>query len=340
MAHEADNAWSDILHYHFREFLELFFPEVHRDIDWKRPAEPLDAALEALIPQSLKGKSTADKLFKVWLKSGEEIVVFIHVEIQGYSDLAFAVRMLRYNTRIRERYGSAVVSLAVLTDPSARFRPSAYEYARWGFRLGMEFPTVKLLDYRGRERELERSRNIFSVVVLAHLAALAARKGPTRARRFEAKWRLFKLLYRRGYSRQAVRDLVRFLDWILRLPEELEREIIERARSLEPRKTMPFLSNIERWAIEKGLKQGHEKGYKEGRAEGREEGREEGQEEGLRKGLLEAIALGLECRFGKRGLKVLPRVRKIQDLEKLRWVVAEVNKTPRLEDFLEALDRR
>lgn len=341
MAHDSDNAWKDILHSHFRGFLELFFPRMHGDIDWRRPFEFLDKELEPLIPEALKGKALADKLVRVQLTGADPTLIFIHVEVQGQADPSLSVRMLRYNLLFRERYGEDVVSLVVLTDARARFRPSTYEYSRWGFQLRMTYPVVKLLDFRGREAELERHPNIFAIVVLATLAKIEAR---TLKGLFDSKRCLVRLLYRRGHTRKEIRDLLRFLDWILRLPRELERGIIDETRTLEGQRNMPYLSNLERWSIEKGLKRGErigvKKGKQKGKQEGKKEGKKEGQRTGERLGLLEAIALGLELRFGSAGLAVLPSVQRIEDPSKLRRLVGVLRKTRSLEGFLGAAARK
>ena len=330
MAHESDNAWKDILHHHFKDFLALFFPRIHADIDWSRPIEFLDKELEPLIPEALKGKALADKLVKVHLrKGGGPALIFIHVEVQGYADPELKVRMLRYNLLFRERYGEDVVSLVVLTDSNRRYRPSAYVYSRWSFRLRMTFPVVKLLDFKGREAELERNPNIFAIVILATLAKIGENAIEDL---YRSKRRLVRLLYRRGHSKKEIRDLIRFLDWILRLPRELEREIIKETRNLEGRKDMPYLSNIERWSLEKGEKRGQKIGEKIGEKKGKQAGE--------RKGLLKAIALGLELRFGPAGLAVLSRVQKIEDVRKISQLVAVLRKAQCLEDFLAAIARR
>ena len=65
-----------------RGFLQLFFPEAHADIDWDRPCESLDKELQQIAPEAEIGRRYVDKLVKVWLKSGEEQWVLIHVEVQ------------------------------------------------------------------------------------------------------------------------------------------------------------------------------------------------------------------------------------------------------------------
>lgn len=304
MSQEADNAWKDILDAHLEEFFAFFFPEVHADIDWTKPVEFLDKELARIVPQSLQGQAIVDKLVKVSMRGGETAVIFIHIEIQGYGDPEFEVRMLRYNLRLRERYGNAVVSLAVLTDSDPRYRPSAFEYRRWGFHLRMAFPVVKLLDYRGLEKDLEMNPNPFAIVVLAHLARVDR---PTVEGVYRSKWRLVKLLYQRGHGKQQIQDLLRFIDWILRLPKELEARIMSRTEALEQRHNMPYLSNIERRGIEKGLR--------------------------------EFIGLALDFRFGAHALDVMPKIESIDGAEKLRRLADELKIAPSLEVFLAAVER-
>lgn len=80
---------------------------------------------------------------------------------------------------------------------------------------------------------------------------------------------------------------------------------------------MPYVTSIERLAKE----------------EGKEEGKAEGKAEGLREGLLEAIDLGLELRFGKEALQVLPRVREIVDLDRLRGLKAALTRVASVTEF-------
>jgi hypothetical protein len=246
--------------------------------------------------------------------------------------------MFRYNYRLRERYGEDVVSLAVLTDSRPKVRPDRYEVRRWGFELRMRFPVVKLLDYAGREAELEASRNPFALVVLAHLEVSKIRKGLGTARgaetgrrggtlatagreqaAFEAKWRLTRMLYRRGWGRDDILKLYRFIDWLIRLPEDLERRIEERRQELEGTKTMPYISTMERWAMERG--------------------RKEGEQEGVRKGLLKAIEAVLELRFGADGLALLPRVRNVTEVRRLESLLVAVRRAKTLRGFAARLRR-
>ncbi len=313
MVNEEDSAWKDVLDEAFEDFIRFFFPQIHGDVDWSTGFEHLDKELEPILRDAQNQKRLADKLVKVHLRVGKPALVLVHVEIQGSPEAEFARRMFQYNTRISERYGEEVVSVAILTDERSSFRPSMYERSRWGFELRMRFPVVKLLDYEARRAELEASRNPFAVVVLAHLdSRMARRGGPQNA--FEVKWRLIRGLYSKGYERENVLRVLKFIDWVLRLPKALEVELWDQVRALEGKKSMPYVPSYERYALEISELGGRKAGRKEGRAEGLREG----EQKGLRDGLLEALAIGLKLRFGPPGLELLSALGQVKDADVLR----------------------
>jgi hypothetical protein len=175
---DYDSPWKEALDRYFEPFLAFFFPEAHADIDWARRYEMLDKELQRIMRGRGEGRRVVDKLVKVWLKSGEERWLLIHVEVQTGRERDFPRRMFVYNYRIFDRYGQEVVSLAVLADDNHDWRPSHYSYGRWGCRTGIEFRSVKLLDYAPHWQALEADPNPFATVVLAHLKTLETRGAP------------------------------------------------------------------------------------------------------------------------------------------------------------------
>jgi hypothetical protein len=129
-----------------------------------------------------------------------------------------------------------------LTKPG--WRPDRFEVGRWGSRLGLTFPSIKLLDYADREPALETDANPFATVVLTHLAAQATRNDAQR--RFDRKLAITRRLYERGLSKQQVIDLYRFIDWVLRLPDDLELQYTDAVFQIEESKKMPYMSFVER----------------------------------------------------------------------------------------------
>jgi hypothetical protein len=199
-------------------------------------------------------------------------------------------RIYAYNHRLFDRHDREVITLVILTDDDPAWRPSGYEYARSGCRAGIEFPVVKLLDYATKYEELESNPNPFAVLVLAQLKALETRRLPEKRRTWNI--RLVKGLYERGMGLEDVRQLYRFIDWVLELPEPLEQHFWEEIDAYQQEKVMPFIDIAERMATVKGLLQG--------------------------------IEVALDVKFGAAGLELMPELRQIRDHVLLGKVLAKI----------------
>jgi len=161
--------------------------------------------------------------------------------------------MYVYNYRLFDRYHCLVVSFAVLADDRPEWRPDQFGYQLWGCQVGIRFPVVKLLEYRGDWPSLEDSRNPFATVVMAHLKVQETRDSPEE--RLQWKLSLIKRLYERGYGRNDILALFRFIDWLMTLPEDLERVFEEAVVEFEEDRKMPYVTSVERIGIQKGALQ-------------------------------------------------------------------------------------
>jgi Domain of unknown function (DUF4351) len=179
------------------------------------------------------------------------------VEVQAQKEKAFDQRMFTYNIRIFDRYQQIPISLAILCDENDQWRPYEYGADYPDTRLHFEFGMVKLIDYRTRWAELESSENPFATVVMAHLKVLETKRNVDQRKAW--KFTLTKALYEKGYGRQEVLDLYRFIDWVMILPEAVERSFWQELQSFEEERKVTYVTNAERFGIEKGIKQGIER---------------------------------------------------------------------------------
>ena len=129
---DFDGAWKEALEQYLEAFLALCFPQAHADINWTHAPVFLESELQQVAPDERRGKQRVDKLIRVVLLNGEDAWVLIHVEIQSQRDTDFAERMFRYHARLYDRYQRRVVSLAVLGDEEASWRPNRFGYDLWG----------------------------------------------------------------------------------------------------------------------------------------------------------------------------------------------------------------
>ena len=282
-AAEFDGPWKEALDLYFRDFVELFFPDIAREIDWTQPVEPLDKELQQLTPDAAVGRGVVDKLVKVWTLAGEQESVFVHVEVQAQNDPDLPRRMYQYNHRLEDRYGPMPVSLAVLGDYGRTWRPTEFRAGRWKCEVAFTFPVAKVADWRDREGELEQSPNPFAAFALAHLKTVETDRSA--ADRLEWKLRIVKHLYDRGLGQVDLIQLSRLVDGMMTLPPVEAQRFDTDIRAFEREKQMPFITPRERdW-----LAQGEARGNING---------------------LEAV---LDIRFGADGLALMPRVRQITD---------------------------
>ena len=270
---EFDSPWKDVLTRFFPAFMQMFYEDISDAIDWPRGFEFLDNELQKIAVKGKLGKRLADKLVKVWLLDGQEVWVLIHVEIQGRRERGFARRMFVYHYRIFDSYGQRVISLAVLTDEDSRWRPSKFSYNLFGTGIELNFRAVKLLDYAAHWTALEANPNPFALVVMAHLKSLQTRQQVQQ--RYNWKWNIARALLQRGYDAEAVRQLFRFIDWVLTLPEELERKLDHELIVYRKEHKMEYISGFERRAMERSMQEGLQKGLQKGLQQGVQQGRQE-----------------------------------------------------------------
>ena len=90
--------------------------------------------------------------------------------------------------------------------------------------------------------------------------------------RYGAKMQLVRNLYKQGHSSDTIREMFRLIDWMMRLSQRFEKQFKIELEAYEEELHMPYVTSIERLAIEEGMQKGLQKGREEGREEGRQEG--------------------------------------------------------------------
>jgi len=312
--HDLDLAWKEALTAYLPQFLELFLPEVHRDIDWGRPVEFLDGEVRRL-NRGLSGQRRhADLVVRVHLLSGTLAMVVIHVEVQSQKDNQMPLRMRLYSDRLFERHRCPIYSLLVLGDADPQWRPSLYESRIWGCRSSLEFPTLKLLDWQPRRAELEDSGNPLALVVAAHLAVLET--NPEQPARVQRALRLCRLMHTHGFAGDDTSRLFEVLEAMMAMTDDRYGEFEAGVALLEEELGVTLITRSQLKGMKKGL----------------EQGREQGLEQGRRRSILEIA----EARFGTipEGLEGV--LETISDHGALKRLVRMAATVARVEEVLEA----
>src|SRR5262249_51798577 len=104
----------------------------------------------------------------------------------------------------------------------------------------LRFLTVKLIDFRGQEAELEALDNPMGLFVVAPLEALRTRNDPQA--REQVKLRLIRNLRQRKMDLEDARLWLDCLDWFLQLPRERELTLKQELERLDKEENMGWAS--------------------------------------------------------------------------------------------------
>ncbi len=255
---EYDSPWKDILEIYFEDFISFFFSYLHGEIDWTKNIEFLDKELRQVTRDATIGKRLVDALVKVYRINGEEYWLYIHIEVQNQPDSEFGERMYIYHYKIYDKFKCPIESLAILGDDDMNWRPDHFMIRGIRTTSRFDFSIVKLLDYLQRWSELEVSHNPFATVVMVHLRTLETTSN--REKRKEYKLALIKRLYKQGFSRQDIINLYGLIDWMMTLPDELQKEFNQEITQYEQEMNMRYVTSIERLGEERGEQRGELKG--------------------------------------------------------------------------------
>ena len=261
---EYDMPWKEVLDVYLQDFLELCLPDIHQGIDWSAPVENHEQELPKLFPDSLTAGRVVDKLFRAKFKANDLPTWFlIHTEVQVNRQVDFPKRMFTCYYRVVDRFREPVVCIAILGDTSKSWRPLSWEFELFGCGIEFRYPVVKLLDFALEIEALQRSMNPFATVIAAHLRAQASSANPSDRYRFKVE--LVRSLYEKQWTSQRVRQLFRFIDWVMELPAPLVIQFRDTLKSIESEKNMPYVTSIEQLAKDEGKIEGKIEGMIMGR---------------------------------------------------------------------------
>ncbi|MGH7451805.1 MAG: hypothetical protein ACRENG_10695, partial [bacterium] len=159
-------------------------------------------------------------------------------------------------------------------------------------------------DYRERWAELESSSNPFAIIVSAYLKTLET-EGNVQER-YTWKKRFLLELYQRGIKRDKIWTIYKFVDWMMILPKEMNNELFAEIKAIEEVKKMPYITTAERIGMEKMGQQ--------------------------------AIATILEIKFGEAGQRFSERAYKMDNVEALQKLMAELKHAQSLADAEKLFD--
>lgn len=292
-----DDLWKKLIADLFEDFLLFFLPEFHKEVDFSKSVEFLQQELFKEIIEERKGRKMADQIAKVHLKNGEEQWILVHTEVQSNDHEDFPLRMFEYYYRIFDRYGKKIVSIAVFSNTSNK---SSNQYKEVYFGTELSYTFNKYIVANFDEEELINSPKLFSKALLASIYMNRTRSGNKMDKRSIYKRVLLRDVWSlQNATRTEISALLYFVDYLLKLPEEMSQRLKQELRTeirkedeqmlqLHKDELPPTLAGILEMEHQEGLELGIERGIEQGI----EKGIEQGMEKGIRQMILNLIEKG------------------------------------------------
>lgn len=185
--------------------------------------------------------------------------IYLLIEVQSFAEEDFAARLHACFQGLSRATGGDVVTLAVLADLQAGWKPNTCRSSRLGCEVTFRFPVCKLLEILP---SLEDDTSLPALAAKAQIAALQTSANPDL--RLAARWRLPRLLLEQGYTRADVLDALRVVAWMMQLPRTQTLQFREKIVEFDQMSATAYITDLEELAIENGIEKGIEKGIVKG----------------------------------------------------------------------------
>ncbi|NCN06108.1 MAG: hypothetical protein GW949_10820, partial [Spirochaetales bacterium] len=250
-----DSGWKRVLFRFFFEVIDFFFPALGILIDRNVAPVFLDTELKQISPGGRIGHRRSDALVKVQLVSGSQQILFCHLELQTKEDQTIAERSFVYAFRIYEKFGTFPITLLLLADTNASFRPSTFELAPTKLAgVSFRFLSAKTMDFVPALDDLGVSDKVIAQVLWVYLTH---QQEKTRIRKvrvsrvqewFLVKTRIMRHLVSLNIDDKLISEVLWFLDWIIHLPQAYEKSYttIQIGEQRKKEGTVAFVSSYER----------------------------------------------------------------------------------------------
>jgi len=239
-----DQIFKELINNFFAEFLEVFFPEVHADIDF----ESIKPLSEELFTDLLKGENRrVDIVIEAKLKNQDTLII-IHVEPQSTYQKDFHQRMHNYFSLLYNKYRKPILPIAV-------FSYDGHYVEENQFTIGFPFFHVLTFNFLMLElkkknwREYLESDNPVA-------AALLCKMDYTKEEKVQVKFEFLRMITKMELDPARARFIIGFFEQYLELDEKEEEKLMEEINQQDnPEKFTQLPISWEEKGIRKGKEQ-------------------------------------------------------------------------------------
>ena len=242
-----DQLYKELINTFFKEFLEAFFPEIHKHLDFYA-IKPIS---EEVYTDLIEGKTRRlDIVVETKLKN-TDVVVIVHVEPQSYVQRNFHERMFHYFTLLYNKYRKPIIPIAVFS----------YEDNWEKEEYTMEFPFFHILTFNYKTLHLwKKNWRDYIESDNPAAAALLSEMGYEEDEKVQGKKEFLRMMTRMELDPAKQRLIYGFFETYLKLSQEEEEQVMKEIEKLpEAEKIMELPISYE----EKGKEIGKEIGKKE-----------------------------------------------------------------------------
>jgi len=269
----------------------------------------------------------SDLLYKVGLKEGSHIYVYVLFEHKSHADGMISFQLLRYMVKTWEymlKQGQKLMSIFPLViyhgkekwDVGLNFQDLIKPHeALKEYIVNYQYSLCDL-SYYG-DNELKGAALLQAILLtMKHIF------------NDELKDRLpdiFKLLEELLTKERGLDFIESILRYLMSGTDRItEQELADVAETVFPQGGTLMSTIAQKWL---------DQGVEIGRKEGWQEGEKIGWEKGIWQGLLDGIELGIELKFGTEGVRELPAIKKIDDLDILHAILEGLKTAKSLADL-------
>lgn len=245
---DHDRLFKELLTNFFREFMDAFFPDASRLLDY----DSLEfLTQEVFIDVTTGEKKYIDILVKTRLM-GEEGFVLVHVEPQAQKEKYFARRMFRYFARLFLKYDLRILPIAILSHGVKKEEPRSFAIS-FPFHRVLDFDFLQLHLKRHGWRDYLKKNNPAACALMSCMDYNDEEK-------VRLKTEFLKMVLRMHLDPARMQLIIGFFDTYARLNLQ-EEELVQRNLTEElPLKEVEEMTEI--------LTSYHLRGREEGREEG------------------------------------------------------------------------
>jgi hypothetical protein len=241
---DHDRLFKELLTNFFREFVELFAPEVASRVAWDT-VRLLDKEVWTDVTEGERHEADLVALAEV---RGEAACFLIHIESQASKQSDFGQRMFHYFARLHEKYRLPVYPIALFSyDKPRKAEPEVYRVQCAPLNvLEFRFHVVQLnrLDWR----DYAKQQNPVA-------AALMAKMNIAPQERAKVKFECLRLLLTLKLDPARMQLISGFVDSYLKLNAEEESEFMKAVNAQPPRRRKKAVQLMGNW-MEAGWKTG------------------------------------------------------------------------------------